>query len=77
MSDQKIDAYIVSSFKDDGTKHRYEGGKVIPIDAGSFGNYEACGLVRRATDEEIAATHAENAPPVTTENKTKPGTKAS
>lgn len=76
MSDNKVDAFIIRSFKDDGTKERFEKDAVVPISIGAFGNYAACDLARRATADEIAAARAADAPPPTVDTKSKTATKA-
>lgn len=77
MSDNQIDAFIIRSFKDDGTKARFEKDAVIAIDVGAFHNYEACGLARRASAEEITAARSADAPTPTVDTKSKTATKAS
>lgn len=52
MSKTKQDAYIIRDFNDAGTEERFTGGKIVPIDAGSFENYRAAGLVRTPTNED-------------------------
>jgi hypothetical protein len=46
MTETKKRAEIVSSFTDRGTGKSYKAGTKPLIDAGSFGNYLAAGLVR-------------------------------
>lgn len=49
MSDtSKIRARIISSFTDHGTGQSFTAGSTEPIDAGSFANYKAAGLVEAA-----------------------------
>lgn len=58
MSDKKKPAFIVRDFNDAGTEQRFTGGTIEQIDEGSFGNYEAAGLVRTPTKEDRAAPSA-------------------
>lgn len=39
-------AHVLSDFTDAGTGERFTAGKSVDIETGSFGNYEAAGLVR-------------------------------
>lgn len=60
MSDKKVSAFIVKSFRDDGTKESFAKGDTVQIAEGAFGNYEAAGLVRKPTadDKRSASTPA-------------------
>lgn len=57
MSDEKKKkAFIIRDFTDAGTERNYTGGSIVPIEEGSFVNYEAAGLVRAPTaDDQKAA----------------------
>jgi hypothetical protein len=50
-----IKAYVISTFKDAGTKKTFTKGSVVDIDEGAYGNYEAAELVRAPTPEETKA----------------------
>lgn len=52
----KKKAYIIRTFKDAGTDKTFAAGAIEQIDAGAFGNYEACGFVRAATAEDGKVT---------------------
>ena len=56
------DAFIIRDFKDAGTEQEFTGGTVVPIEAGSFVNYEAGGLVRVPTADDKRAAAATPAP---------------
>ncbi len=56
------DAFIIRDFKDAGTEQEFTGGKIEAIDAGSFANYEAGGLVRTPTADDKKAASATPAP---------------
>ncbi|WP_416463963.1 hypothetical protein [Sphingomonas sp. VDB2] len=49
---KKKDAFIIRDFKDSGTETSFAGGSVVAIEEGAFANYEAAGLVRKATAED-------------------------
>lgn len=52
MSDKKVSAFVIKSFKDDGTKERFTKGDIVEIAEGAFGNYEAASLVRKPTADD-------------------------
>lgn len=54
MSDteKKVKAFIIRDFHDDGTKERFTANETPEISAGAFKNYEAAGLVRKATADD-------------------------
>lgn len=58
MATKTKDAFIISSFNDAGTNKRFTAGKIVPIEEGSFLNYEAAGLVRVATADDRKAPAA-------------------
>lgn len=62
MTDKKVDAYIERDFKDAGTEQQFQGGKIEPISEGQFINYEAAGLVRKATADDKKANDTGNKP---------------
>lgn len=62
MSDQTIHAFFTRDITDAGTEQRFKKDDVLPLDAGIFGNYEAAGIVRAATEEEIKAASASAEP---------------
>lgn len=62
MTDQSIYAFFNRDTTDAGTERRFKKDDVLPLDAGIFGNYEAAGIVRAATDEEIKAAVDASAP---------------
>lgn len=51
----KIRARAISSFNDRGTGKSFAAGSTEPIDAGSFANYKAAGLVEAAPAKAKAA----------------------
>ena len=58
MTGKTVDAFIERDFKDSGTEEQFKGGKVLPLSEGAFINYQAAGLVRVPTDEELKAAKA-------------------
>ncbi len=59
MSDTRKRAEILAPFNDIGTGERFEVGGDNPlIDAGSFSNYEAAGLVRSPSADSAAPAKA-------------------
>lgn len=48
--------YALKTFTDAGPEKAYEGGKVHEFTTGEFGNFEAAGLVRKPTNEELKAS---------------------
>ena len=56
MSDEKkVSAFIINDFRDAGTEEEFTAGATAPISEGAFKNYEAAGLVRKATAEDKKA----------------------
>lgn len=62
MSDPNaVRAKILRNFNDDGTQRRFTANEVVPLDAGTFANYRAGGLVEAAPDEVPAQTPVSDA----------------
>jgi hypothetical protein len=55
VTPSKVKAFVIRKFKDDGTKQSFAETTIVEIEAGSFTNYEAAGLVRKPTAEDIKA----------------------
>ncbi|WP_394658571.1 hypothetical protein [uncultured Novosphingobium sp.] len=60
MSDEKtIKAVALKDFNDAGTEQRFAKGDTPTLPEGVFANYEAAGLVRKATAEDARAAKAD------------------
>jgi hypothetical protein len=48
-------AFVIRDFTDAGTSTNYAAGAILPIEAGAYANFEAAGLVRQPTGDDIKA----------------------
>lgn len=58
---KKVDAFIISNFKDAGTSERFTAGKTAQIEEGAFANYARAGLVRTPTTDDRKAVSSKPA----------------
>lgn len=61
MTDKTKSAFFIKNANDAGTEKRFTAGSVVPLDEGTFHNYETAGIVRAATAEEVRAAKGDDA----------------